>query len=252
MTDEENMFRKRLLDLAGRCENSGCYTCTGFLTLAEQDLFYKTLPELPETGYMLWGGFGEAERKVLRFGSYERLWYEEEFPVCCIVIKPAMKKFAEKLSHRDILGALMNLGIERNLLGDIVIKEDTYYVICLKRIAEYLADSLKKIKHTVVEGEISETMPEGVSPEIQVISPVVSSLRTDGVVAKVFQLSRSESESIFSKGLIYINGKEVLKGSALLREGDTVSVRGHGKFRFSGIVRETAKGNFGIRIEKYI
>lgn len=252
MTEEEIRFQKRLTDLAGRCESSGCYTCTGFLTLAEQDIFYKTFPGLPETDFLLWGGFEEAERKVLRFGSYEKLWYEEEFPVCCIVIRPVMKKFAEKLSHRDILGALMNLGIERNLLGDIIIKEDVYYVLCLKRIAEYLVGSLKKIKHTVVEAVLSEKMPEGASPEIQILNPTVSSLRADGMISKVFHMSRNESENMFAKGLVYINGKEAPKGSVCLKEGDAVSVRGFGKFRFSGVIRETAKGNFSIRIEKYV
>lgn len=252
MTDNETLLQNRLVDLKERCEKGGHYTSTAFLTLAEQDVFFKTFPMLNEDEFTLWGGFPEAERKVLRFGSEKTLWYEEEFPICCVEITPTAKKFAEKLSHRDVLGAIMNLGIERNLLGDIIVKEDVYYVICLTRISEYITEELKKIRHTTVRCGISEKMPEGAMPDVQILNPVVSSLRADGIVSKVFHLSRNESEALFSRGLVFVNGRETIKGSILLKDGDLVSVRGNGKFRFSGTSHVTGKGNYSITIEKYI
>lgn len=71
-------------------------------------------------GITLYGGREEAERKILRFGSEAELGYEQPFPICCIRIRPLSAKFADKLSHRDYLGALMNLGIERSTIGDIL------------------------------------------------------------------------------------------------------------------------------------
>lgn len=68
-------------------------------------------------GITLYGGREEAERKILRFGSEAELGYEQPFPICCIRIRPLSAKFADKLSHRDYLGALMNLGIERSTMA---------------------------------------------------------------------------------------------------------------------------------------
>ncbi len=252
MTEEELRLQKRLADLKQRSEQSGIYTYTGFLTLAEQEVFYGSFPDLDESEYKLWGGFEEAERKALRFGSYEKLCYDEDFPICCIEITPVNKKFADKLSHRDILGAIMNLGIERSLIGDIIVKEDLYFVICLTRISEFISGSLLKIKHTVVKCRVTESMPESVLPKIQVMNPVVNSLRADGIISKVFHISRNENENMFAKGLVFVNGREISKGSSLLKEGDTVSVRGCGKFRFAGTSHVTGKGNYSIKVEKFV
>ncbi|MBQ8281907.1 MAG: hypothetical protein IJZ25_05875 [Lachnospiraceae bacterium] len=252
MTPEETLLQKRFADLKRQSELNNRYTYTGFLNLAEQELFYKTFSTIAARECMLWGGFEDAERKVLRFGSPETLWYDEEFPLTCIVIKPVSRKFAEKLSHRDVLGALMNLGIERNLLGDIVVKEHVCYVMCLSRIADFIVEELRRIKHTEVNCSLSETMPEDASPDLQELSLIVSSLRADGLISKVFHMSRNESDIMFSRGLVFVNGREASKSSVNLKAGDVVSVRGHGKFRFSGAIHETKKGNLSVTVYKYV
>lgn len=252
MTPEDTLLQKRFADLKRQSELNNRYTYTGFLTLAEQELFYKSLPIVTAQECMLWGGFEDAERKVLRFGSPDTLWYDEEFPVTCIIIKPVSRKFAEKLSHRDVLGALMNLGIERNLLGDIVVKEYACYVMCLSRIADFIVEELGRIKHTEVSCDLSETMPEDASPDLQELSLIVSSLRADGLISKVFHMSRNESDIMFSRGLVFVNGREASKSSVNLKPGDVVSVRGHGKFRFSEVIHETKKGNLSVTVYKYV
>ena len=75
---------------------------------------------------------------MLRFGSEETLGYEEAFPISCVVIRPSAPKFAEELTHRDFLGALMNLGIERDVLGDIIVRGAVGYVFCEDAMADYL------------------------------------------------------------------------------------------------------------------
>lgn len=252
MSPEDLKLQKRFMDLAKRCESNNQYTFTGFLSQVEQEVFFCTLPALDVKEFNLWGGYEEAERKVLRFGSPQRLFYEEEFPISCVMVEPASVRFAEKLTHRDILGALMNLGIERKLLGDILIKENIYYIICLSRIADYIVENLGKIKHTMVECKKSESMPEGVAPELKELNLIVSSLRADGIISKVFHLSRNESESLFVKGRVFINGREALKSSVMLKAGDRVSVRGYGKFLFQEKAHETRKGNISVVIQKYI
>jgi len=252
MTPEETILKKRFADLKRQSELNNRYTYSNFLNLAEQELFYQTMPQISVQEFRLWGGFTDAERKVLRFGSPETLWYNEDFPLTCIVMKPVSVKFAEKLSHRDVLGALMNLGIERSLLGDIVIKESCCYVMCLTRIADFIICELSRIRHTDVTCSLSETIPEDAAPDLLELSLIVTSLRADGLVSKVFHLSRNESDMMFSRKMVFVNGREVPKSSANLKPGDVVSVRGYGKFRFSDVSHETKKGNLSVTVYKYI
>ncbi|MGN0165848.1 MAG: YlmH/Sll1252 family protein [Lachnospiraceae bacterium] len=252
MTSDELQLQKRFEDLKRQSESNNRYTYTGFLTLAEQELFFVTMPRLLPEAYSLYGGFPDAERKVLRFGSPEQLWYEEEFPVSCIEIRPVSAKFAEKLSHRDVLGALMNLGIERSLLGDIAVKEKVCYVMCLSKIAEYITEQLGRIRHTEVNCYLSDSVPKDAAPDMQELSLISGSLRADGIISKVFHLSRAESEGLFTKGYVFANGRQVKKASVLLKENDVVSVRGYGKFRFGKVSHETRKGNLGITVYLYV
>ena len=89
------------MDLANQSDRNGHYTFTGFLSQGEQDLFYRTLPELAGISYTLFGGMEGCERQMIRFGDSGQLGYEEAFPIVCMEIAPKMEKFADTLSHRD-------------------------------------------------------------------------------------------------------------------------------------------------------
>lgn len=114
---EIQQLKNRIRELADKSYNQNQYTFTGFLGLAEQDALWQVEREVKFAGITLYGGREEAERKILRFGSEAELGYEQPFPICCIRIRPLSAKFADKLSHRDYLGALMNLGIERSTMA---------------------------------------------------------------------------------------------------------------------------------------
>ncbi len=133
---EMQQVKSRLKDLAERSYRQNVYSFSGFLSLAEQDQFWSVEKELPYCKGKLWGGYEQAERKVARFGSAEELGYEEDYPIACVHIWPLQAKFADALSHRDFLGALMNLGIERSTLGDIRVGEKEAYLYCLSGMAE--------------------------------------------------------------------------------------------------------------------
>ena len=120
---EIHQLRNRLHDLAEKTFNQGIFTFTGFLGLSEQDVFWQEEGRLSYAGYCLEGGYETADRVVVRFGNQEELGYETPFPIVCIHIEPLARKFADELSHRDFLGALMNLGIERSTVGDIKVGE---------------------------------------------------------------------------------------------------------------------------------
>ena len=117
-TSEKDLLqlKKRLLELADKSYNRGIYTYTPFLSLSEQQVFYEVQKEVAHAGYAMEGGAPICERKMIRFGSVDNLGYEEDFPIVCVEIMPVTPKFADKFTHRDFLGAVMNLGIERSTI----------------------------------------------------------------------------------------------------------------------------------------
>ena len=107
---EEQQFCNRLRDLANKSYQQNIYTFSAFLGLSEISVYEQMKKEISFAHPMLFGGYGMAERQMVRFGSPQEFGYEEEFPITCIHVTPLLAKFADELSHRDFLGALMNLG----------------------------------------------------------------------------------------------------------------------------------------------
>ncbi len=245
-------LKERWDDLANTAYQKNCYTFTHFLSVSEVGEFLKCQKEFEFVGYGLSGGSPYAERRVIRFGNENVLGYVEKFPICCIYCRPEAPKFAEKLGHRDVLGALMNLGMERDVIGDIWIKEQECFFFCLSVMCEYICDNLTKIRHTNVVCVEAEQLPGEFEPERKSEDYIVTSERCDAVVAKVYHLSRGRCSLLFREKKIFVNSRQFENNSGTLKAGDVVSVRGCGKFEYGGVLRETRKGNITIRIEKYV
>ena len=204
MNKEDEILQNRIRDLADRCYKNNMYTFSDFLSLADAGVYYSIERELNYVKATLWGGSEICERVVLRFGSEEQLGYEEEFPIKLLCIKPLMEKFSDNLTHRDILGSLMNLGIERSVLGDIYLIGKEAYVFCLDNIAEYICDSLSRIKHTSVMCTITEKVPEFNKSEKSDHVIQIQSERIDGVIAKVCNMSRSQCALLFTERKVFV------------------------------------------------
>ena len=248
---ELKQLRMRMVDLAEKSYCNNQYTFTGFLSLAEQSEFYQIQREISHVDYTMWGGMEACERQMLRFGSEEMLGYEEPFPIKCICIEPLMQKFADKFTHRDFLGALMNLGMERSMLGDILVKNNTGYVYCVETMTEFIVNHLDKVKHTHVKCSISEGIA-GDGQKLEEKSVSVSSERIDGVIAKLYQMSRSSSLEHFRLKKVFVNGRLCENNSVALKSGDVVTVRGFGKFIYRGVSYMNKKGKLCIGVDMYI
>ena len=247
MTDDERFLISRLKELSRRSFGRGIWTFSEFLTMAEQALVSVSA----ECDFELVGGFEAAERRIAVFGSEDSCGYQCELPIKFVKIEPVSRKFADNLSHRDYLGSLMSLGIRREVLGDIVINENTGYVVCLENIAEFIRDKIVQIKHTTVHCEILDSMPACAMSEPTLKEVLVSSERVDAVVAAVYNLSRSESKEYFDQKKIFVNSKSVISPSANLKEDSVVSVRGRGRFKYNGILRQTKKGKISVSVAVY-
>lgn len=250
MTEDE-IWEKRFRELAKKSYDSGCYTFTPFLSLDKLALFYRMEKELSYAGCCLSGGVEGAERQVVRFGDAQAFGYETDFPIVCLLVEALAPKFAEELTHRDFLGALMNLGIERELIGDIVVREKSGCIFCLERIAGYLTENLTRIRHTGVRLTVSDVVPETAKPRYSEEQVIVTSVRIDALIAKCYHLSRSESAGLFAAKKIFVGGRQCESAGYLCKDGDIVSVRGYGRFAVCGNFGVTGKGRVRVTLKIY-
>ena len=243
----EDRAEKRFLELADRAWNRGISCFTDFLDLSEQSVLEKIRRSLPPVSLRLFGGAEDCERRIAGFGAGE----EDPFPIVCLRVFPAGPRFAEELSHRDVLGALMSLGFERNLLGDIVLREKEAFLFCSERIAPFIRDNLFSVRRTEVRCEASAP-PEGslYRTERRVIQ--VSSERLDALIAHAFRLSRGEAQSLFPAGRVFMDGAECRRPDQTPDSGRIISVRGVGRFRFLGAETRSKKGKWNSVIEVYV
>ncbi|MBR2187204.1 MAG: hypothetical protein IJ857_07685, partial [Lachnospiraceae bacterium] len=189
--------------------------------------------------------------RMIRFGKEEDLGFRQPFPISVLSIVSVMTKFADDLNHRDFLGALMNLGIKREMLGDILVSGKEACVFCRDSIADFIIENLTRIRHTTVRISMIDGVGEVFLPEKREKMIQVSSLRVDAVAAKVFNLSRQGILELFQAGYIQLNGIICTENAKALNPGDVVSARGFGKFDFEEQSGFSKKGKLNCRVMIY-
>ena len=249
MTSEEKEIAKRFQELSQRAADRFLYTQTSFLTEREQTILLSLqLPLKPR----LIGGFPEAERCVAIFGEEDELGYSWESCICLLKISPKDMKFAENLSHRDFLGAILNLGIKRELLGDILVWEKTGYLFVLDSIATYLAENLERVRHTAVKVSFWDELPPEVTVRLKEMEVIAASPRLDAVICAVWNLSRTQGQELVKKEKVTVAGRLVTDPSKELSPGNRVSVRGQGRFYYDGTGNETRSGRLHVKIRLFL
>lgn len=254
MEKKDQFFLKRMGELAAMADRQYRPVFTEFLTLYEHSMILSTSERLASVSIHSWGGYKEAERRLICFSPIDYPLEESDFPISCIHICPKNRKFSENLSHRDFLGAILNLGMERNRTGDILIQEGDAFVFCESEIADFIESNLKRIKHTTVfceQKSFIEISEEIFRPHVEEIKGFVSSLRLDALLPVAFHVSRNSITGMIHAEKVFINGRLITENHTIVKENDLISVRGMGKFRFIGIEKESKKGRFLIQIEKY-
>ncbi len=248
----DDIIKKRFEELAERAYAENRFLFTDFLDMSQLACFYDMERDLSYAGTLISGGSDGCERCMIRFGSPDSTGYDEAFPICILRISPLQKKFSEALTHRDFLGSLIGLGLERTKLGDIVVGDNEAYVFVSDSIVEYIIETLDKVKHTSVKVEKCEEIPENLAPKLQEESLIVSSNRLDAIIAKVYNISRDTAVRCISEGKVSINGREMTGNAKGLKPGDIVSVRGKGKFIFESEGGTTRKDKLYISIKRYV
>jgi len=244
------MMIRHLTDLCRRNEKTGTWQYSGFLSPAEQDDWIRS-PQAAGFSWILTGGYEAAERKILAAGNREEQG-PPEAPVSVIAAAPKSDKYAEELTHRDYLGAILGLGIERSLIGDILIRDRRAWFFCLTPAADMITASLTQVRRTAVAAAVTAPDIPELQPRFALTRLNVASERLDAVAAAFTGLSRGQAEKLFGAEKVFVNGRIVTDRSARLKEGDILSVRGFGKAIYNGIEHETRKNRLWVTLEKYI
>lgn len=240
----------RLEELALRCAKSGRSTYTRFLDPAEVHQAEYAAGKA-RVKLQAWGGYDEAERTVCRFFLEEDVWTDDEteWPFRCLEARWD-ERYAS-LSHRDVLGALMGLGVIRETLGDIVVRSGRIFVFVLDEMADYIAANLEKAGRASLQLKILQQTPDIPPPEGRLFRDTVASLRLDAVLASAYRLSRAEASSLVREGRVRVNFTEETRPDAPLGADALLSVRGMGRVRLKTVEGPTKKGRIAVTLFRY-
>ena len=250
--DDIELLKSHLRDLARQANTENRYTFSNFLALPEQDIFIRLLPELPGKGHTLMGGSESAERQLAVFGDPSVIGEAPVPPVSVLSVTPDNEAFGETLSHRDYLGAILSLGIEREMIGDIIVRGKNAWFFAMDSVAEFLSENLHTVRHTTVTCRIAEGDIPELQPILEKLSVNVASERLDAVISALTGISRGHVTELFTRERVSVNGRVILKGSVNLKEGDILTVRGFGKYIYDGIGGKSKKGRLYVDLRKYV
>ena len=242
---------KRISDLALRCDRNGCLTHSAFLTPAECYLLETRKLPVGEAKLVFSGGRDDCERKVAFFLPY--YLQETDFDIGEIIKAVKIRSYFGKPGHRDYLGAVLGLGIERDRIGDLLLFDDTAYLFCLSSVVSVLLRELEKVGRISVKTEqIALTDVPAPERKTKKITFTVKSLRLDAVTGDLFGVSRTLAAELIREGAVTLNYTICEKVDAPIKEGDTLSVHGKGKGRISQIGGRSRKDRLFVEAELYL
>ena len=249
-TGEDRLLLAKVWDkiIAGQRKNIPSHTC--FLSPRELELTRYLFGDLE--GLHNFGGHPGSERRMLVYlPDYldESALMEDDSPVVCL---RAEFYHGDSPSHRDFLGALMNLGIERCTLGDVIIRDNVGYVFATEEIAKFITGELSKVKRTDVRATEVDDVPSGELYKTEDKRIQIQSERLDAVIAKTYSLSRDDAQMLIKRSLVFVNGKETLSSSYTPKSGDKISVRGHGRLIYLGFDSTSRKGKLNATVSVYV
>ena len=167
--EKEEFLIKRIRELANLSYRRDIVTFSDFLNLNEQNIVNNRKNQIPGVVTECFGGYEQAERQMIAFHP-DALAFTWEYPITCLKVEPKARKFSEDLGHRDYLGAVLNLGIERSVIGDILIQEHTAWIFCHNKIADFLVDNLDRIRHTAVKVSVVDNPEHYPEPQFALVT----------------------------------------------------------------------------------
>lgn len=256
---EEKLILSKIFDKINFCETRNQIQVTDFLDLAQQQLITKVLNIQKQDNYLLFGGFEEAERKVIIFYPEKlrdlivenKIDFNEWIKVLRITLPNENKG---KYEHKNYLGALMKLGVKREKIGDILVDNEGADILIDKDILKFLQNNLQQLtrfqKAKIEEIEIYNLKKVEIQKVISNIT--VSSMRLDNIVAELAKCSRNNALEYLIQERVFVNFELVTKQTKEVKIGDRITIRGKGRFEIKELLGNTKKGRIFLQIEKFV
>ena len=250
--DEEKTLLAALLDKQDAAQNRGVPASSKFLSPEMQVIAGRMLEHI-KADFILYGGSRGAERAVVCFlpeWADESHLTGDESPVAAI---KATFKTDRELSHRDFLGSLMGLGLQREAVGDILLLDGCCYIAVLREVAPFVLQNMTSAGRVSLQLEQIDLcdLPER-EVKFETRRDSVMSMRLDGVVAAAFNVSRSTAEEMIKAGRVSLDHLECLKGDKTVASGSIISVRGLGKVQIVETGTTSRRGRMGIEVKKFV
>lgn len=253
MKDENDLLIAKVLDKKKICNSKNKITYTDFLNEKEQRVIEKNVKL--ENAFF-YGVNENADRKILVF--YPEKLTEE-------LVRKSLKNVLSGIriilkndqignyEHKNYLSALIKIGIDRGKIGDILVDDYGADIIAFDMNKEFIIQSLSELTR-FRKANIDIIPIDDIKQKIDRFEEstiIVSSMRIDNIVAELAGCSRTNADEYINSEKVFVNYETALKVSKTIFEGDIVTIRGKGKFRIDGLVRNTRNNRFVIKVNKY-
>lgn len=249
---DERPFVDRALEWVERAAERHAAVVTDFLDPRQQFILQSIAGREPDIALRLDGGYPEAERRRAVIVPSYRDPEDVHAGIAVLAVEASGGKFVG-LDHGDYLGALIGLGIRRDVIGDLHVREDGCHCLVTEEMAGFLHTHLTQVHRVPVRTDIlPREALRVVRPEMEEAVITVASLRLDGVASDAFRISRSKIMDPIRAGRCRVNWKTEEDPSARLAEGDVVSLKGFGRFKILRVDGPTRSGRLRVTIGKFV
>lgn len=248
--ENDKILVSKVLDKYELSQKTREISFTDFLDLYQQKCLDMILKSI-HVEFLFSGGYPQAERKMAVILP-ERSTELNTLPVEVLNLNFKGKMFTE-ITHRDVLGAVMSLGIKREKIGDIILNQENCQMIVQKDIAHYIIYNLEKIKNTNVNIKLDDIKSiVSVPLKFREIIGFVPSLRLDCIVEEGFSIPRSEAAQLIKGEKVFVDLESISKPSFEVKPHSMVSVRGMGRLIFEETIGRTKKDRLAVKIKRII
>lgn len=254
---EDKLLLAQILDKIDFASKRDSIEATDFLDMYQIAMVKNFIRKTDNTNSILFGGFEDAERKIMFLYSnkYNDKMVEKNYSKTIEIIRIILPEEEKgKYTHRNYLGGIVKIGMKREKVGDIIVAEDGADILVKTEVAETLKQelgTLTRFQNAKIEITGLENLRK---PEIKVeeISIIVPSLRLDNIVSDLAKTSRSKAVQILDSERVFVNGKNETKASKQIKLGDVITIRGKGRFVVKEFCGTTRTGRTVVKIEKFI
>ncbi len=230
---------------------------TDFLDMYQVSLVENFLRKIQFKNFILYGGYEDAERKMLIIfpEKFDNKMLEKNYDKIFKVVRITLPEEEKgKYTHRNYLGGIVKLGLKREKVGDILVGQESADIITISEFADVLQtqlQSLTRFENAKLEIEKIQNVRK-LEIKVEEVSIIVPSLRLDNIVSDLARTSRSKASEIITQERVFVNGQNETKNSKQIKCGDIITIRGKGRFIIKEFTGTTRSGRTVVLVEKYV